>query len=86
MISNPQTVITIGASPIAWGTRFQVIEQNIKINEKREIKKLSQEEKNQMILLGKGNLYYPTSLKTSKWSYTNQINLNEIRNRREIIN
>jgi hypothetical protein len=43
-------VITTDASPMAWGATFQVIEQNIKINEKREIKKLSQEEKNQALL------------------------------------
>jgi hypothetical protein len=39
-------VITTDASPIPWGATFQVVEQNIKINEKREIRKLSQEEKN----------------------------------------
>jgi hypothetical protein len=33
------------------------VEQNIKINKKREIKKLSQEEKNKVILSEKGNLY-----------------------------
>jgi hypothetical protein len=64
-------MITTDASPIVWGATFQIIEQNIKINEKREIKKLSQEGKNQAILLEKGNLYCPISLGTSKWSYTN---------------
>jgi hypothetical protein len=38
-ISNPQRVITTDASPITWGATFQVVEQNIKINEKREMKK-----------------------------------------------
>jgi hypothetical protein len=36
-ISNPQVVITTDASPIAWGTTFQIMEQNIKINEKIKI-------------------------------------------------
>jgi hypothetical protein len=48
------------------------VEQNVKINEKKKIKKLSREEKNQAILSEKGNLYCPTSLTTSKWSYTDQ--------------
>jgi hypothetical protein len=44
---------------------------------KKKINKLFQEEKNQLILLEKGNLYYPTSLGTSKWSYSDQIGLNK---------
>jgi hypothetical protein len=32
-------------SPIAWGATFQIVEQNMKIKEKKEIKKLSQEKK-----------------------------------------
>jgi hypothetical protein len=35
-----------------------IVEQNIRINEKREIKKLSQKEKNQAISK-KNNLYHP---------------------------
>jgi hypothetical protein len=65
-IPNPQAVITTDASPIVWGATFQIVEQNIKIKEKRKIKKLSQEKKNQTILSEKGNLYCPTSLMTSK--------------------
>jgi hypothetical protein len=51
-------------------------QEDIKINGKREIKK-SQEEKNQAILSGRGNLYCLTSLMTSNWSYTDQIYLNK---------
>jgi hypothetical protein len=60
-----------------WGATFQVVEQNIKINKRREIKKLSQEEKNQAILSGKSNLYCPTNLEIFKWSYKDQIGLNK---------
>jgi hypothetical protein len=70
-------VITTDASPIVWGAIFQIVEQNIEINKKREIRKLSQEEKNQVILLEKGNLYCLISLMTSKWSYIDQIDLNK---------
>jgi hypothetical protein len=38
-ISNPQAVITTDTSLIAWGSIFQIVEQNIQINEKREIRK-----------------------------------------------
>jgi hypothetical protein len=48
---------------------------NVKINKKREMKKLSEEKKELAILLEKGKLYYPTSLENNKWSYTNQKNL-----------
>jgi hypothetical protein len=44
-ISNPQAVITTDASPIVWGATFQVVEQNIKINKKREIKNYSKKRK-----------------------------------------
>jgi hypothetical protein len=68
---NFQAVITTDRE-----ATLQIVEQNIKINEKREIKKLSQEEKNKTILLEKDNFYCPTSLK-SKWSYTDQIGSNK---------
>jgi hypothetical protein len=41
--TNPtfQAVITKDASPIAWGATFQAINQNVKINPRREMEKLS---------------------------------------------
>jgi hypothetical protein len=39
------------------------------------MQKLSQEEKDLAILSEKGKLYWPTDLKNTKWSYTNQIGL-----------
>jgi hypothetical protein len=69
-------VITTGASPVACRATF-LVEQNIKINEKREIKKIITKKKNQTILSEKNNLYSPTNLTTSKWNYMDQINLNK---------
>jgi hypothetical protein len=40
-----------------------MVAEKHQINEKREIKKLSQKEKNQAILSEKGNLYYPGTSK-----------------------
>jgi hypothetical protein len=58
-ISNPQAVITTDASQIAWENDIPIVEQNIKINKKREIKKLSQSSniigKRQSILSSKFN-------------------------------
>jgi hypothetical protein len=65
----------MGASPIAWGATFQAVKKNIKINPRKEMEKLSQEEKNLVILSDKGRLYCPTSLMNTKWSYTDQLGL-----------
>jgi hypothetical protein len=43
--------------PNSVGSNIPIVEQNVKINRKREIK----EEKNQEILSEKDNLYYPTN-------------------------
>jgi hypothetical protein len=60
--TNPtfQAVITTDASPIAWGATFQAINQNTKLNPRKEMEKLSQEEKNLAILSENGKLYCPT--------------------------
>jgi hypothetical protein len=75
--TNPtfQAVITMDASPIAWGATFQAVKQNIKINPRKEMEKLSQEEKNLVILSENGKLYCPTNLRNSKWSFTDQLGL-----------
>jgi hypothetical protein len=74
---NPtfQAVVTRDASPIAWETTFQAVNQNVKINPRKEMEKLSQEEKNLAILSEKGKLYCPTSLMDTEWSYTDQLSL-----------
>jgi hypothetical protein len=74
---NPtfQAVITTDASPIAWGATFQAVSQNVRINPRKEMEKLSLEEKNLVILSEKGRLYCPTSLTNTKWSYTDQLGL-----------
>jgi hypothetical protein len=46
-----------GCIPIAWGATFQVVKQNTRINPKKEMQKLSQEEKDLAILSEKGKLY-----------------------------
>jgi hypothetical protein len=50
-------------------------QQNTRINPKKEMQKLLQEEKDLAILSEKGKLYCPTDLKNTKWSYTDQIGL-----------
>jgi hypothetical protein len=57
------------------GIQNDWINQNVKINPRKEIKKLSQEEKNLAILSENGKLYCPTSLTNSKWSFTDQLGL-----------
>jgi organic radical activating enzyme len=54
---NPtyQAMITTDVFPIAWGVTFQVVKQNTKINPKKEMQKLSQEEKNLVILSEKAS-------------------------------
>jgi hypothetical protein len=68
-------VITTDASPIAWGATFQSVNQNVNINPRKEMEKLTQKEKNLGILSEKGRLYCPTSLTISKWSYMEQLGL-----------
>jgi hypothetical protein len=51
--NHPRLISTMYASPIAWGITFQIMEQNIKINEKREMKKLSQ------VIIGKRQFVLP---------------------------
>jgi hypothetical protein len=43
-------VIITDASPIAWGATFQVVEQNIKVNQRKQIKKLFPKKKKSTIL------------------------------------
>jgi hypothetical protein len=77
IITNPtyQAVITTDASLIAWGATFQAVKQNIRINPRKEMEKLSQEEKDLAILSENGKLYCPTNLANTKWSYMDQIGL-----------
>jgi hypothetical protein len=77
ILFNPtfQAVITTDASPIVWGATFQAVNQNVRINLRKEMEKLSQEEKNLAILSEKGRLYSPTSLTNTKWSFTDQLGL-----------
>jgi hypothetical protein len=60
---NPtfQAVITTDASPIAWGATFQAVNQNVRINPRKEMEKLSQSRnsirKRKIILPNKFNEY-----------------------------
>jgi hypothetical protein len=47
-------MITTGVLSVAWGATFQAINQNLKINPRKEMEKLSQEEKNLAILSENG--------------------------------
>jgi hypothetical protein len=73
----PQVVITMDAAPEAWGATLQIVKSDKSFNPGEEVKKLTLTEILQSTITEDSRVFCPTNINNSKWSYTDQLGLQE---------